>query len=208
MSATIDGVEPGQNYQYVITNGDVTLRKNDPRGLALTASDHGFSVVVNDEFDWQNDQFTPPPPNQQIIYELHVGTFNRPDPATTGTFETAIEKLDYLRDLGVNMIELMPITSMAFSNGWGYAPNYLYSVESMLGGRYGLMLFVRECHKRGIGVILDVVYNHFTVIPTCGNLTVGAKTTGVAYTFITTSVATLRGAAGQTMAGPKYGNLS
>lgn len=160
-SATIDGVEPGQNYQYVITNGDVTLRKNDPRGLALTASDHGFSVVVNDEFDWQNDQFTPPPPNQQIIYELHVGTFNRPDPATTGTFETAIEKLDYLRDLGVNMIELMPITSMAFSNGWGYAPNYLYSVESMLGGRYGLMLFVRECHKRGIGVILDVVYNHF-----------------------------------------------
>lgn len=157
----INGVEPGQNYRYIITNGDKTLYKNDPRGLALTASDNGFSVVVDDEFDWQNDDFTPPPYNQQIIYELHIGTFNRPDPATPGTFDSAIERLDYLKELGVNMIELMPVTSMAFSNGWGYAPNYLYSVESMLGGRHGLMKFVRECHARGIGVILDVVYNHF-----------------------------------------------
>jgi 1,4-alpha-glucan branching enzyme len=59
------------------------------------------------------------------------------------------------------MIELMPVTSMAYSNGWGYAPNYIYSVESMLGGRHGLMKFVKACHERGIGVILDVVYNHF-----------------------------------------------
>lgn len=160
-SAIINGVEPGQNYEYLIDTGTTTLGKNDPRGLALTSSDKGFTVVVDDEFDWQNDKFIPPAHNEQIIYELHIGTFHRPDPATSGTFDTAIEKLDYLKELGVNMIELMPVTSMAFSNGWGYAPNYLYSVESMLGGRYGLMKFVRECHKRGIGVILDVVYNHF-----------------------------------------------
>ena len=102
-----------------------------------------------------------PPKCDHVIYELHVGTFNRPDAATSGTFDSAIEKLDYLRDLGINIIELMPVTSMAFSNGWGYAPNHIFSVESMLGGRHGLMKFVRACHQHGIGVILDVVYNHF-----------------------------------------------
>lgn len=66
---------------------------------------------------WQDDAFVAPDHNTQVIYEMHVGTFNRPDPATPGTFESAIERLDYLHDLGVNMIELMPITSMAFSNG-------------------------------------------------------------------------------------------
>lgn len=160
-SVTIENVQPGQNYRYAIDTGKTTLYKNDPRGLALTASDNGFTVVVSDDFDWENDAFVNVPHNQQIIYELHIGTFNRPDPATPGTFESAIEKLDYLCDLGINTVELMPVTSMAFSNGWGYAPNYVYSVESMLGGRYGLMKFVRECHKRGIGVILDLVYNHF-----------------------------------------------
>lgn len=161
-STTVKDVEPGQTYRYQIETADGrTIQKNDPRARAITSSDKGFSVIVDNEFDWGDDSFTPPPKNQQVIYELHIGTFNRPDPATTGTFETAIAKLDYLKDLGVNMIELMPITSMAYSNGWGYAPNYIYSVESMLGGRYGLMCFVKACHERGIGVILDVVYNHF-----------------------------------------------
>lgn len=161
-STVIENVEAGQTYKYQIETADGRIiQKNDPRARAITSSDKGFSVVVDNEFEWGDSEFTPPPKNQQIIYELHIGTFNRPDPATTGTFETAIEKLDYLRDLGINMIELMPITSMAYSNGWGYAPNYIYSVESMLGGRYGLMCFVKACHERGIGVILDVVYNHF-----------------------------------------------
>ncbi len=161
-SITIDGIEPGQTYKYQIESADGRIiQKNDPRARAITSSDKGFSVIVDNEFEWGDVAFTPPLKNQQIIYELHVGTFNRPDPATTGTFETAIEKLDYLKDLGINMIELMPVTSMAYSNGWGYAPNYIYSVESMFGGRYGLMSFVKACHDRGIGVILDVVYNHF-----------------------------------------------
>ncbi len=161
-SIKIKDVEPGQQYKYYIETPDGTiLEKNDPRARAITSSDNGLSVVVDNDFDWENDRYTPPPKEHQIIYELHVGTFNRPDASTTGTFDTAIEKLDYLRDLGVTTIELMPVTSMAYSNGWGYAPNYIYSVESMLGGRYGLMKFVKEAHKRGMGVILDVVYNHF-----------------------------------------------
>lgn len=160
-SASISGVEPGHTYKYMIETEHGTLEKNDPRALAITSSDRGLSVIVDDSFDWQHDTFIAPPKDQQIIYELHIGTFNRPDASTPGTFETAIERLDYLKELGINMIELMPVTSMAYSYGWGYAPNYIYSVEAMLGGRFGLMSFVREAHKRGIGVILDVVYNHF-----------------------------------------------
>jgi len=161
-SVLVEDVAPGQTYRYQIETGDGrTIQKNDPRARAITSSDNGFSVIADNEFDWGDMTFTAPSKNQQIIYELHIGTFNRPDPATTGTFETAIEKLDYLKELGINMVELMPITSMAYSNGWGYAPNYIYSVESMFGGRYGLMSFVKACHERGIGVILDLVYNHF-----------------------------------------------
>ena len=161
-SLSTKGVEPGQQYRYQITtqSGDI-IEKNDPRARAITNSDNGFSVVVDESFDWGDSDFRPLPKSDQVIYELHVGTFNRPDASTPGTFDTAIEKLDYLQDLGVTTIELMPITSMAFSNGWGYAPNYIFSVESMLGGRHGLMQFVKACHERNIGVILDVVYNHF-----------------------------------------------
>lgn len=162
-SISVDEVAPGHMYKYSLQTADGHwIEKNDPRARAITSSDRGLSVIVDDSFDWQDDDFTPLPTEQQIVYELHIGTFNRPDASTPGTFESAIEKLDYLQQLGITMIELMPVTSMAYSNGWGYAPNYIFSVESMLGGRYGLMSFVREAHKRGIGVILDVVYNHFS----------------------------------------------
>lgn len=162
-AVSLKNVEPGQNYVFLITTADgTTLTRNDPRAQQLTTSDSGASVIIDPDFDWQEDTFTLPPPEQQIIYELHVGTFNRPDAATIGTFDDALEKLDYLKALGVNVIELMPVTSMAHSYGWGYAPNHLYSVENAYGGRHGLLTFVRECHKQGVAVILDVVYNHFS----------------------------------------------
>ena len=160
-SLTVKDIEIGQQYRYLIETDHGIIEKNDPRARAITSSDNGFSVIVDEEFDWGDSHFTPIPKEKQIIYELHVGTFNRLDAATPGTFETAIGKLDYLQSLGINMIELMPVTSMAYSNGWGYAPNYIFSVESMLGGRFGLLSFIKACHERGIGVILDVVYNHF-----------------------------------------------
>jgi 1,4-alpha-glucan branching enzyme len=160
-SLIVKDIEIGQQYRYLIETEHGIIEKNDPRARAITSSDNGFSVIVDEEFDWGDAHFEPVPKERQIIYELHIGTFNRPDAATPGTFETAIEKLDYLQTLGINMIELMPVTSMAYSNGWGYAPNYIFSVESMLGGRFGLLSFVKACHERGIGVVLDVVYNHF-----------------------------------------------
>ncbi|MBC7764716.1 alpha amylase C-terminal domain-containing protein [Microbacteriaceae bacterium] len=158
----IDKVSVGHTYKYIIQTTDGTiLEKNDPRARALTNSDNGESVITENEFEWKVPSFTAPHKDMQVIYELHIGTFNRPDEATPGTFYTAIEKLDYLVELGATTIELMPVTSMAFGYGWGYAPNYIFSVESMLGGRHGLLSFVDACHQRGISVILDVVYNHF-----------------------------------------------
>lgn len=160
-SILVAEAEPGNTYRYVIDTGEEILWRNDPRARVITSSDNGMSVVTDNEFDWGDDVFVPPPVEKQIIYELHVGTFNRPDAATTGTFYDVIDKLDYIQSLGVNMIELMPVTSMAFSNGWGYNTSYIYSIENSYGGRYGLMKFIQACHERDIGVIVDVVYNHF-----------------------------------------------
>src|SRR5437762_2991900 len=110
-SAVIKDTAVGQEYKYVIKNGDQVLHKNDPRALYLTTS-NGNSVIAEPGFEWEDDNFTPPPIGQQVIYELHVGTFNRPDPTIVGTFQNVIEKLDYLSELGVNMLELMPVNTM------------------------------------------------------------------------------------------------
>lgn len=155
--------QAGQTYLYEITTqSGEKLRRNDPYARQLTNSDNGFSIIVDRDYEWENaENFMTTTHNQAVVYEMHIGTFYRPDASTTGTFYTAIEKLDYLGNLGVNYIELMPVTSMAQSYGWGYAPNYIFSVENTYGGRRGLLDFVKACHEKGIGVILDVVYNHF-----------------------------------------------
>lgn len=162
---TIENVDaqPGQAYRYEINTPDGrVLERNDPYARQLTDSDKGWSVIVSRDYEWEGaDKFQPVTHNEAVIYELHIGTFNRPDASTPGTFASAIEKLDYLAQLGVNYVELMPVTSIALSKGWGYAPNYLFSVENAYGGRRGLLDFVKACHEKGIGVILDVVYNHF-----------------------------------------------
>ncbi len=155
--------QAGQSYLYEIeTSAGEKLKRNDPYARQLTDSDNGASVIIAHDFEWEDaEDFTSVEHNKAIIYELHIGTFNRPDASTAGTFYTAIEKLEYLQNLGVNYIELMPVTSMAQSHGWGYAPNYIFSVENAYGGRRGLLDFVKACHEKGIAVILDVVYNHF-----------------------------------------------
>jgi 1,4-alpha-glucan branching enzyme len=159
---TVPEAEAGQTYKYKIRTGsDEYVLRNDPRARSLTSSDNGASVIAADDFDWGDDLYMPRPKNEHIIYELHIGTFHRADASTQGTFYDAIEKLDYLAELGITMIELMPVTSMAESHGWGYNTNSMFAIENSYGGRRGLMTFVRECHERGIGVIADVVYNHF-----------------------------------------------
>ena len=160
-SLFIQGAVAGYTYQYLIDTGSELLRRNDPRARVITASENGMSVVAANDFDWGDDLYMPLPREQHVFYELHIGTFNRPDASTPGTFYDAIEKLEYLEKLGVTMIELMPVTSMAVSHGWGYATDHIFAVEAAYGGRHGLMEFVKAAHGRGIGVMADLVYNHF-----------------------------------------------
>lgn len=154
---------PGQSYKYHIQTADGQwLERNDPYARQLTLSEGGMSLIVDPDFDWEDTEAPSIAKEQHIIYELHVGTFNRPDASTEGTFMTAIEKLDYLVALGITTIELMPVTSMVTGQGWGYAPTSLFAVENSYGGRHGLLEFVKACHRRGIAVVLDVVYNHIS----------------------------------------------
>jgi 1,4-alpha-glucan branching enzyme len=159
-STFFKGAKAGQEYKFVIKNGNNVYHRNDPRARHFTTSS-GNSVIASSTFDWGDTVFSPPPVEQQVIYELHVGTFNRPDPTVGGTFNGVREKLDYLAELGVNMIELMPISSMLMDRGWGYATDYIYAIESLYGGRHEFLQLVKAAHEKGIGVIVDVVYNHF-----------------------------------------------
>ncbi len=155
----IKNAQIGQEYKYIIENGDKVITHNDPRSFYCTTAS-GASVITNRNFDWGDDKYINPNANEQIIYELHIGTFNREDLSINGDFESAIKKLDYLQELGVTTIELMPISTMAMDRGWGYGIDYIYSVESLYGGHYGFKKFIKEAHRRNMGVVLDVVYNH------------------------------------------------
>lgn len=160
-STNTDVIQPGQNYHYLITTqNDEVLERNDPYARRLTSSNNGWSVVVQDNFDWTDDNFQAGPLREQVIYELHIGTFNKPDASTPGTFDSAVENLGHLKDLGVSAIEILPVTSMMDDAGWGYAPTHLFSIEEVYGGRRGLMEFVNAAHQHGLAVIVDLVYNH------------------------------------------------
>jgi len=155
-----EGAQAGQEYRYVVTNGDQVLSRTDPRALQMTTA-AGNAVVVDTHFDWADDGFELAPLDAQVLYELHIGTFHRSDPSTIGTFADAMEKLDYLAALGITTIELMPIATMSpLREFWGYTAMYLYAVESQYGGRHQFLEFVNAAHQKGMAVVLDVVYNH------------------------------------------------
>ncbi len=159
---TVDfkGAEAGQEYKFIIDTGSQELHKNDPRALHVTLAD-GNSVIVETNFNWTDDKFIARPLNQQVVYEVYVGTFNRVDASSPGTFTTLTQKLDYLVKLGVTTIELMPITVSSEDETWGpYTTTYLFAIETLFGSRHDFMEFVNAAHKVGIGVVLDVVYNH------------------------------------------------
>jgi len=157
----LEEAKVGMAYQYRAQSNDGTIKIfSDPRAHQLSSAD-GKGIIADTTFDWgSDDDFVLPSTNEQVIYELHIGTFNQPDQATPGTFLTAIEKLDYLQNLGINMIEILPVTAMLDGFGWGYAPIGLFAVEENYGGPHGLKEFVKAAHQRGMGVIIDIVYNH------------------------------------------------
>jgi 1,4-alpha-glucan branching enzyme len=166
-TATFSSARPGHAYKYIIsTTSGGTLRRKDPRAREVRTMGDGSQAAViydKDAFVWEDEGFQPPFPNQIVMYELHVGTFYdpRPDDGEPATFYDAAQKLDYLRDLGVNMIALMPVSEFNGRHSWGYNPIALFAIEQAYGGPDGFKHFVNEAHKRGIAVQVDVVHNHY-----------------------------------------------
>ncbi|QDT02036.1 1,4-alpha-glucan branching enzyme GlgB [Rubripirellula lacrimiformis] len=155
----VDHAKPGDQYKYVLTNGDQTFERIDPRVREVTNS-VGNGIVHQPDFDWQDDAFEMPAWNELVIYETHIGTFHRNDGAV-GTFDDYQQKFEHLKQLGVNALQVMPIAEFAGDLSWGYNPAHPFAIESAYGGPLGFKTFVREAHKAGFAVILDVVYNHF-----------------------------------------------
>ena len=142
----------GAEYLFRIGRAGETFDRLDPRGRAATSS-IGRSVVSSSDFAWTDRDFVAPPLSNWVIYELHPGTF-------AGSLDDVVAKLDDLCDIGVNVIEIMPVAEFAGDQSWGYNPALPYAVESSLGGPDALRRLVDNAHLRGVAVILDVVYNH------------------------------------------------
>ena len=146
-------ISDGTLYQFKLDNEKV---RPDPVSLSQPQGVHGPSEARDvNKFQWTDQSWKNLALGKYIIYELHVGTFT-----TEGTFEAIIPKLSYLKDLGINAIELMPIAQFPGNRNWGYDGVYPFAVQQSYGGISGLQKLVNACHLEGIAVILDVVYNH------------------------------------------------
>ncbi|MCA9152135.1 MAG: alpha amylase C-terminal domain-containing protein [Planctomycetales bacterium] len=150
----------GDEYRFIIWNGEQKLSRMDPYAREVTNS-VGNSVVYNNGFDWEGDDYKLPPFNELVIYELHVGSFNDDPGGTPGELRDVIDRFDHLKKLGVNVLQLMPLAEFAGDFSWGYNPAHIFAVESAYGGPNALKKFVKAAHRAGFGVVLDVVYNHF-----------------------------------------------
>ena len=113
-------------------------------------------VIDPDLFAWTDIDWPGVGPNGQVLYEMHVGTFTR-----QGTWRAAIEQLPALAELGITIIEMMPVADFTGRFGWGYDGVDLFAPTRLYGGPDDLRAFIDAAHAAGLGVILDVVYNHF-----------------------------------------------
>jgi len=153
--AVVDGAGPGSDYGFAIDD-DPTVYP-DPRSAQQPHGVHGLSRIYDHKtFAWQDSRWQAPPLASAVFYEMHVGTFT-----VEGTFDAAIAHLDYLVELGVTHLELMPVAAYPGDRGWGYDGVQLFAVTENYGGPDGLKRLVDACHARGLAVVLDVVYNHF-----------------------------------------------
>lgn len=157
-SADISSAKIDDQYRYVIHFEDGGHAwHTDPRARRVSNDDNGY--IVEPKYFWDSGSFGMPGFNELVIYQLHVATFNRR--GELGDFNSLIEKLDYLTDLGINAIELMPIFGFAGNHSLGYNPAFPFDIESSYGGDTGFREFIKAVHEKGMALIVDVVYNHF-----------------------------------------------
>lgn len=144
----------GTLYRYRLDN---ELEVPDPASRANPQDVHDFSQVIDaTAFNWQDANWQGRAWHEAVIYELHLGTFTN-----AGTFAAAIQRLDYLVELGITAIELMPVADFSGTRNWGYDGVLLFAPDSSYGTPDELKAFVQAAHERGLMILLDVVYNHF-----------------------------------------------
>lgn len=151
-STTLEA-QSGMNYRFIL---DGHSKRPDPASRFQPQDVHEWSQVVShDDFKWKDADWKGIPMSEMIMYELHTGTFS-----PEGTFGGIIPKIDYLLELGINAIEIMPVSQFPGNRNWGYDGVYPYAVQNSYGGPAELKKLVDACHQKGMAVILDVVYNH------------------------------------------------
>ncbi len=156
--ADVPGTGDGTDYAFLLDDDDDRGGRAlpDPRSAWQPAGVHGPSRrYSHDAFDWTDDAWTGRALAGSVIYELHVGTFTE-----QGTFNAALEHLDHLVDLGIDFVEVLPVNAFDGTAGWGYDGVAWGAVHEPYGGPDAFKRFVDACHNRGLGVLLDVVYNH------------------------------------------------
>ena len=153
-SGSVDIAAPDTGYQFIVNGEEPGLP--DPRSPWQPDGVHEPSRIFDPAaFVWNDREWRAPAWESAIVYELHIGTFT-----PEGTFEAAESRLDYLKELGISHIELMPVATFPGERGWGYDGVDLYAPHPAYGGPGGLQHFVNACHRKGLAVLLDVVYNH------------------------------------------------
>lgn len=143
----------GTDYAFKLDHGDPTP---DPRSAWQPDGVHGWSRLHDpSRFEWSDRDWPGKDVRGSVLYELHPGTFT-----AEGTFDAALERLPHLVDLGIDVVSLLPVAAFPGRHGWGYDGVHLYAVHEPYGGPDALQRFVDRCHVLGLGVCLDVVYNH------------------------------------------------
>lgn len=151
---TTEAARPGMLYRFQI---DDAQEVPDPASRFQPQDVHGPSEIIDPEaFDWQDRDWLGRPWKEAVIYELHVGAFT-----PSGQFSSVRGRLDYLADLGVTAIELMPVSDFPGRRNWGYDGVFPFAPDSAYGRPEDLKRLVQSAHEHGIMVVLDVVYNHF-----------------------------------------------
>lgn len=152
-TVTATDVEPGSQYWYRLEG---ERDRPDPASRWQPLGVHGPSAVVDpDAFAWHDQTWRGRPQDTLVFYELHVGTYT-----PEGTFEAIVPHLPDLAELGITAIELMPVSQFPGERNWGYDAVYPFAVQHSYGGPDGLRRLVDACHRHGLAVFLDVIYNH------------------------------------------------
>ena len=158
--ADVAAAKSGDEYRFRIMAGGKEFLRIDPYARRVSSS-VGNAVIRPTPPHPRSPTFAPVPRNEIVIYELHIGTFGKKTKKHgPANLEGAIERLEHLKELGVNAVEIMPIAEFPGGFSWGYNPSLIFAVESDYGTPRTFKEFVDETHKLGISVIVDVVYNH------------------------------------------------